>query len=131
MEKDRSSRPKLPKISEQMKAWSAALAGEANEWPQVSSRSFFGFTALYRKDKMFAILPRTRGMETPNALAFRFDTPTASVRGRLQNDGRIRSAEIQKARWFSFELSSDGDLHDALEWLRQAHQEARKSSKSQ
>jgi hypothetical protein len=117
-----------------MKAWSAALAGEVNDWPQVSSRSFFGFTALYRKGKMFALLPRTRGMETPNALAFRLDTLAsfrACLRDRLQNDARIRSAEIQKARWFSFELSSDGDLHDALEWLRQAHQEARKSSKSQ
>jgi hypothetical protein len=128
VEKKKSAGPKLPKISEQMKAWSAALAAEVNDWPQVSSRSFFGFTAFYRKDKIFALLPRTRGMETPNSLAFRFDTRTASVRGRLQSDARIRSAEIQKARWFSFELSSDSDLHDALEWLSLA---ARKSGKSQ
>lgn len=130
MEKKKSAGPKLPKISEQMKAWSAALAAEVNDWLQVSSRSFFGFTAFYRKDKMFALLPRTRGMETPNSLAFRFDTRTASVRGRLQNDGRIRSAEIQKARWFSFELSSDSDLRDALEWLRRSYLAARKSGKS-
>ena len=113
-----------------MKAWSAALAGEIHDWPEVSSRSFFGFTALYRKDIIFALLPRTRGMETPNSLAFRFDAPTASIRGRLQKDARIRSAEIQKARWFSFELCSDGDLHDALEWLRQCYHAARKRSKS-
>ena len=57
---EQASRPKLPKISEEMKAWSAALAGEVGEWPHVSTRSFFGFTALYRKDKMFAALPRCR-----------------------------------------------------------------------
>jgi len=50
-------RPNLPAISEEMKAWSAALAAEVGGWPQLSARSFFGFTALYRKDKMFAALP--------------------------------------------------------------------------
>jgi hypothetical protein len=70
---------------------------------------------------MFAVLPRTRGMETANALAFRIDSPTAKVRLRLENDPRIGAAEIKKARWFSFEVSSDADLHDALDWLGQAY----------
>jgi len=113
-----------------MKAWSAALAAEVNEWPRVATRSFFGFTALYRKDNMFAVLPRTRGMESPNALAFRIDEPSSTVRARLEKDARIRTAEIQKARWFSFELSSDADLHDALDWLAKAHEAAGKNKKS-
>jgi hypothetical protein len=115
-------RPKLPPISEQMKAWSAALVIKAADWPEVGSRSFFGFNALYRKDKMFAILPRTRGMEAPNALASRMDSPTTKDRVRLEGDPRIRSAEIKKARWFSFELASDADLHDALDWLGRAYE---------
>ena len=113
-----------------MKAWSAALAAEVSGWPQVATRSFFGFTALYRKGKMFALLPRTRGMETSNALAFRLDAPATAVRARLAKDSRIRSAEIEKARWFSFELSSDVDLHDALDWLGKAHEAAGKNKKS-
>ncbi|MFZ0864700.1 MAG: hypothetical protein WCA27_10855 [Candidatus Sulfotelmatobacter sp.] len=113
-----------------MKAWSGALAAEVSDWPQVATRSFFGFTAFYRKDKMFAILPRTRGMETPNALAFRINTPSATNRVRLEQDPRIGSAEIKKARWFAFELSSDSELHDALEWLGRAYDAAGKGKKS-
>lgn len=113
-----------------MKAWSAALAAEVSGWPQVATRSFFGFTALYRKGKMFAVLPRTRGMETANGLAFRIDAPAAAVHARLAEDPRIRSAELQKARWFSFELSSDVDLHDALDWLGKAYEVAGKNKKA-
>jgi hypothetical protein len=113
-----------------MKAWSAALMAETIDWPQVKQRVFFGFTALYRKDTMFAVLPRTRGMETANALAFRLDAPTARVRARLEKDPRIGAAEIKKARWFGFEFSSDHDLHDALDWLGQAYEAASKNRKS-
>jgi len=127
VKKRKSSRPKLPAVSEQMKAWSAALAAETADWPQVRARSFFGFTALYRKDTMFAVLPRTRGMETANSLAFRIDTPTATVRVRLGKDPRIGAAEIKKARWFTFELSSDADLLDALDWLGRAYEAADKN----
>jgi hypothetical protein len=130
VKRKQSSRLKLPKISEEMKAWCAALADEVGGWPQVAARSFFGFTALYRKDQMFAMLPRTRGMETPDALAFRIDAPSAMDRMRLEKDARIGSAEIEKKRWFAFELSSDADLHDALEWLECAYKAAAKSKKS-
>jgi hypothetical protein len=37
----------LPPVSEQMKAWSAALTGELRDWPQITLKPFFGFTALY------------------------------------------------------------------------------------
>ncbi len=127
MKPEKRPRPKLPAISEQMKAWSAALASETVDWAQVKQRIFFGFIGLYRKDTMFAVLPRTRGMETANALAFRIDSPTAKVRLRLENDPRIGAAEIKKARWFSFEVSSDADLHDALDWLGQAYEAAGKN----
>ncbi len=127
MKPTKRPRPKLPAISEQRKAWSAALASETVDWAQVKQRVFFGFIGLYRKDTMFAVLPRTRGMETANALAFRIDSPTAKVRLRLENDPRIGAAEIKKARWFSFEVSSDADLHDALDWLGQAYKAAGKN----
>jgi hypothetical protein len=125
-----TSHPKLPKISEEMIAWCAALADEVGGWPQVAARSFFSFTALYRKGQMFAMLPRTRAMETPDALAFRIDAPSIMDRVRLEKDARIASAEIEKKRWFAFELSSDADLHDALEWLGCAYIAAAKSKKS-
>lgn len=117
MKSAKRPRPKLSDISEEMKAWSAALAGEVRGWPKVSTRSFFGLTALDHRDRIFALLPRTRGMETPNALAFLIAAPSARVVVRREKDPRIGFAEIKQARWFSFELSSDDDLHDALDWL--------------
>jgi hypothetical protein len=131
VKRQKTSSPKLPKISEQMAAWSTALADEVGGWPHASARSFFGFTALYRGDKIFAALPRTRTIEGANSLAFKLEAPTSTVSARLQKDSRIRlwSAQTQKARWFTFELSSDTDLHDALDWLGRAY-EAAKNKKS-
>jgi hypothetical protein len=117
-------------ISDQVKAWSAALVAETADWPQVKARSFFGFTGLYRNDFMFAVLPRTRSMETPDAIAFRLDAPAASLRARLAADARITSAEIKEARWFAFTLSCDAELHDALEWLGRAYEAAVETHKA-
>jgi hypothetical protein len=123
-----SSRPKLPKASEEMKAWSAALASEAEGWPQVTARTFFGLTALYRRDRIFALLPRTRAMETPTSLAFKLESP-GRIRARLERDPRVGSTEMQKARWFTFEVAIAADLRDALDWLGQAYKAAGTSKK--
>jgi hypothetical protein len=104
-----------------MKAWSAALADEVTQWPQVSTRSLFGLTALYRRDRIFALLPRTRGMETANSLAFKLESPPSQLVAQLQKDPRIGATEMQKARWFTFEITSDSDLHDAVDWLGRAY----------
>jgi hypothetical protein len=132
MKHTKRRRPSLPAISEEMKAWSTALADEVGRWPQVDTRLFFGFTALYRGDKMFAALPRTRGIEAANSLAFKLETPASSVSTRLQRDARIRnwSKPMQEARWFTFEISSHSDLHDALDWLGRAYAAAGKRKKS-
>lgn len=130
MKQEKSSRPSLPRVSEEMKAWSAALADEACDWPQVATRILFGFTALYRKDKIFAALPRTRAMGTANSLAFKLESPASAAAARLKKDARIGSMDMQKMRWFTFELSSDSDLHDALDWLGRAYEAAGKNKKS-
>jgi len=119
----------MPPISEQMKAWSAALAAEIADWPQVTQKVFFGFTALYRGKTMFGLLPRTRCIETRNAIAFSIDSPKRSVRARLDSDQRIGYIDRNNARWFTFELSSDSDLHDALNWLGDAYDAAHAKKK--
>ena len=124
------SRPRLPAVSEEMKSWSAALAGEIGGWPEVELRSFFGFTAVYRRDLIFAALPRTRAMETANSLAFKLETAGPKIQARLQQDARIGFTLMHRKRWFTFEISSDADLHDALDWLGRAYQVAGKSKKS-
>lgn len=113
-----------------MKAWSAALAAEVSGWPDCAARSFFGFTALYRGAKMFAALPRTRALWTPNSIGFKIEAAAPALRRRLQKDQRIQSTSMQDARWFAFELSSGQDLHDVLGWLGAAYQAAGKKKKS-
>ena len=128
MRPQRRSEPKLPKASEEMKAWSAALGAEIAQWPQVELRSFFGFTALYRRDLIFGVLPRTRAMGTSNALAFKLESAGPKIRARLENDPRMGFTLMQRKRWYTFELSSDADLHDALDWLGRAYEAARDAS---
>ena len=120
-------RPKLPQLSEQMKAWSVALAGEVESWPAVTTRPMFGFTAFYRGKRIFAVLPRTRGMEAPNSLAFKILAPTSRTLARLKTKPQIRPSATQKTRWFTFELSSDSDLKAAIQWLHCAYEAAKPS----
>src|SRR2546427_13217859 len=99
-------RPSLPKVSEEMKAWSAALAAEITTWPGVTTRPMFGFTALYRHRKIFAVLPCTRGMETPNSLAFKLESAGAGTPAPARRGPRIGFTEKQKARGVNFEITS-------------------------
>jgi len=114
-----------------MKAWSAALAVEVADWPRATARSFFGFNALYRGDNIFGMLPRTCSFGNGNLLAFRIDALTEPVKTRLEQDPRIGCIDQNRTRWFAFELSSDTDLHAALDWLGEAYQAASKRRKSQ
>jgi hypothetical protein len=123
-------RPSLPPVSDQMKAWSAALAVEVADWPRATARSFFGFNALYRGDNIFGMLPRTRSFGNGNLLAFRIDDATDRLKVRLEKDPGIGSIDQNNTRWFTFELSSDADLHAALDWLGAAYQAASKRPKS-
>jgi hypothetical protein len=118
-------RPRLPAVSEQMKAWTAALAADLESWPQLSARPMFGLTAWYRQKQIFAVLPKTRGMDSPNSLAFKLPAANPRLLACLRKDSRIASTEMQAARWFTFELTCDADLHDALEWLGRAYEAAR------
>jgi len=130
VKKKAASRPQLPRGSEEMQAWSAAIGREVAGWPIVSTCSFFGFTAFYRTDNIFALLPGSRGMDTANSMVFKSESPTPALRGRLDQNPRVTSTHVGKARWFTFELSSDADLHSALGWLGIAYEVAGKKKKS-
>jgi hypothetical protein len=86
----------------------------------------FGLTAFYRKDVIFAALPKTRGMESGNSLAFKIPEASPRVRKRLQGDRRVQETEMQTARWFVLEMGSDADLRDVLGWLSEAYEAAGK-----
>ena len=121
----RRPHPKFLPISEEMKAWAAALGEELGTWPHVGTRAMFGFTALYRGKQIFAVLPRTKAIGSANSLAFKLPKPGPRVRARLSADPRISTTVMRATRWFVFELSSDRDLNDALDWLGKAYDAAR------
>jgi len=107
-----------------MKAWAAAIAGEMATRPQVRSRPFFGYSAVYRRDAIFALLPRTRALDPPNSIAFKLKSPSPRIHGLARQDRRLGFTQMQKARWFTFALGSDADLRDALARLQRAYEAA-------
>lgn len=114
----------MPLVSEEMKAWSSALACEIGEWPRVTFRPMFGLMAVYRRKRIFAVLPRSRAMGTSNSVAFKLEDAGPSVLARLRADSRIQTMMMRAKRWFVLELSSDRDLNDALDWLGRAYEAA-------
>ena len=82
MKSEIRQREQLPPLSEEMKAWSTALSTELSEWPQVTLKSFFGFTALYRGKTMFGLLPRTRSIFKGNAVSDRKRSANRCLRQR-------------------------------------------------
>ena len=127
----KKTRNAQPAISAEMKAWAIALAAETADWPHITQRSFFGFTALYRGKKMFGALPRNRNLESADTIAFKIEAPPSLIQRQLKADPRIGSMHEGNARWYNFRISSNGDLHDALDWLGHAYNAAgkRKGSK--
>lgn len=114
-------RPKMPRISEEMKQWSAMLKTEVSGWPQISTKPMFGMMGLYRGKRIFGGLPVTRGFDTPNSVIFRFDPMPEDLEQRALKDSRIAPGK----RWFSFNVGSTEDLRDALWWLNQAYEKTK------
>ncbi len=121
-----SKRPKLLRISEEMKQLSALLEHELGGWPDVTSRPMFGLVGFYRSGVIFAALPRTRALSTPSSIIFRFDPIPPQLLRRAKKDRRINSQrKMPGAKWYSFELNSADELRDVLWWLNQAYEKAR------
>jgi hypothetical protein len=111
-----------------MKQWSAMLQSELNSWPSIRSKSMFGFLFFYRGKTVFAGLPRTRGFDSPSRLIFKFLSMKPALRERAKADSRIYASMTDSSKgWFSFELSSESDLRDALDWLSQAYEAAKRA----
>ena len=119
-------RPKLPPVSEEMKQWSAMLGEELRQLPKVKARPMFGFQCFYRGKKIFAALPATRGVGTPNTLMFRIKPMPPELLERARKEPRIDTHNrTPGAKWYLFELSSSEDLRDVLWWLNQAYERAK------
>jgi hypothetical protein len=112
----------LAKISEEMQVWSGLLVEEVAGWPEVTTKPMFGLTALYRGQAIFAALPKTRALGSPNAVAFKIGEASGRLMGKLKREPRIQETMMAAAKWFVFEMESDGDLRGVLEWLGVAYE---------
>ena len=121
-------RPKLLPVSEETRRWSALLESELLTWPGVIAKRMFGLRALYRGKRIFAALPNSRGFGPEASVLLKFDPLPPALRQRTQSDSRIRGNTPGNG-WLSFALSSDTDLHDALEWLNSSYEAAAKKAR--
>jgi hypothetical protein len=117
----------LPKISEEMKQWSAMLGVELSTWPKVLQKPMFGMTAFYRGERIFAVLPKTRAFETSKGIAFRFESIGEKLMRELKSDARVITNPIGK-KWITFEVENAKDVNAALEWLSRAYEISGKPS---
>src|SRR5207344_1445025 len=98
---------------------------ELQAWPGITTKPMFGFLSFYRKRYIFAALSTTRGFGSPSSFMLKFDPLPISLFKRAQRDSRLNMrTHIPGKGWFSFELSSESDIRDALFWLDQAYEEA-------
>lgn len=118
-------RPPLVKASEQMKAWAAALAAEMEAWPHVTTKAMFGMTGIYRKNKIFAALPRTRAFGSTTSVAFKVEGSGEKLLTKLKKDPHVTDTIMRTTRWLTYELESDEDLRSALNWLNKAYELAK------
>lgn len=102
------------------------LGQELIKWPNVTTKPMFGFLGFYRRKKIFAALPFTRGIHTPNSLIFRITPMPPDILQRARKEPRIDTeSRLPGAKWFSFEINFTDDLRDALGWLSQAYERAK------
>ena len=113
----------LPQVSEEMQAWSGMLADELRTWPEVRERPMFGLVAFYRGASVFAALPKTRGVNSPNSFIFKLAAGSPERRSRVEAEARIDTSG--NPLWLPFELSAETDMRGALAWLRTAYEEAK------
>jgi hypothetical protein len=125
--KKRSSKagmPRFHKLSPEMQRWSAMLAEELIQWPGVTSKPMFGFTSFYRAKTIFAAVPKTRALGSPNSVIFKLPKQS-KWRQVASEDPRIQPGNMDTHKWFPFEVGSESDLRDALLWLERAFQSAK------
>jgi hypothetical protein len=108
-----------------MKQWSALLGAELKRWPGVTTKPMFGFVSFYRGRNIFAALPKTRAMNSPNAIIFKLRGAGSQDLEKLRRDPRAKVSEKGMAGWQSLEVDSTADLKHALDWLDCAFRAAR------
>jgi hypothetical protein len=118
----------MPRASDEVRVISEFLLTELLGWPRVTAKPMFGLRAVYRGPAIFAALPATRALNTSCSVSFKLPAKTPAILKLLEADDRIVTSELKMANWLSFEIRSDRDIHDAIEWFARAYEQAGKGN---
>jgi len=123
----RKAMPKFYAVDEEMKHRASLLQGEVVSWPGVTTKPMFGMVSLFREGAIFAAVPKTRTLRSPQSIILKFDPMPLALRERQAAEPRLtRDAPGPGAGWHAFEVASEADIKDALWWLNQAYELAKK-----
>jgi hypothetical protein len=123
-----SKRPPFPRVSEEVRVFSEFLLNELLSWPNVTAKPMFGLRGVYRGRSIFAALPATRALNTSCSVSFKLPAKTPAIVKVVEADDRIVTSELKTHNWFSFEIRSDRDIPDAIEWFARAYEQAGKAT---
>lgn len=115
------ARPKLVRITDQMKEWSVALDVELSAWPGVTSKRMFGMKVYFRRGTIFGALPLTRSFVTPTSIAFKLYRKMGRTLQALKHDPLIVQSAKEDPKWILLELRHEKDLSKALQWYQVAY----------
>ena len=133
LRKPKSKRLRMPKffpVDQETRHCASLIENEVARWPNVRVKPMFGMAAFFRKNAIFAAVPRTRTLRSPQSIIMKFHPVPDSLVEKIQAESRIADrAPGPGAGWHAFELSSPDDIRDALWWLNQAYDCAGKSKR--
>ena len=94
------------------------LHGDKSLWPLPTfEEKMFGMFAFYRRDKIFAVIPKTKSFEPPDAIGFKLYSPTPDIKV----DPHIVTDTLKAKGWILFRLEDSRDLNGAIQWFEIAY----------
>jgi hypothetical protein len=103
-------RPKLPRISEEMRRMCVMLGDELLRRPEVRANPMFGMRAFYRGKIVFAMLPDKRAFQNADSIMYKMANADEKREGK---------------KWALFKLTTAENLGEALDKLDKAYRKAK------
>jgi len=98
----------------------ALIGKKLLKWPGVNFHPMFGLVALYRNDKIFAVLPHFKAMGSDKAINF-YLSSEKNLELALREPYLI--SDQTASGWFVFEVNTEDDIISGLKWLRRAYED--------
>jgi len=122
----RAAMPTFYAVDEEMKHRASLLEAELSAWPGVKTKPMFGMVGFFRRNSIFAAVPRTRTLRSPQSIILKFDPVPAALTEKIKAEPRIADRAPGPGKgWHAFAIVSTEDIKDALWWLNQAYEHIR------